>query len=72
MVYPNPVNDGFVNIETSLNETKHVKMYDLQGRSIISKKLTGNKLNISNVSAGVYLLKVTIDRKQKVVKLIIN
>ena len=71
-VYPNPVNNDFVNIVSPLSETKQIHMYDIQGRIIISKNMTGNRLNISNVSNGVYLLKVIIGTKQKFVKLIIN
>jgi len=72
LIYPNPVNDNFVNIVSPLSETKQILLYDLQGRTIISKKLEGTILNISNISSGVYLLKVTIDGKQKVTKLIVN
>ena len=71
-VYPNPVNNDFVNIVSPLSDTKQIHMYDLQGRTIISKNMTGNRLNVSNVSNGVYLLKVIIGAKQKIVKLIIN
>jgi hypothetical protein len=71
-VYPNPVNNDFVNIVSPLSETKQIHMYDIQGRTIISKNMTGNRLNVSNVSNGVYLLKVIIGAKQKIVKLIIN
>jgi hypothetical protein len=56
-IYPNPANE-FVQIST--NETiTGVEVYNLIGKRVISSsKLTNNKIDVSNLSKGVYVLKV--------------
>ena len=56
-IYPNPANE-FVQIST--NETiTGVEVYNLIGKKVISSsKLTNNKIDVSNLSKGVYVLKV--------------
>jgi hypothetical protein len=71
-MYPNPVKNGFVNIETNLDGEKDVQLYDLKGRLIKSKILEGSVLDVSNLNSGVYLLKLTISDRSFTKKLIIN
>ena len=72
LVYPNPSKNGFVNIVTPNNATKKIIVFDIQGRAVISKNLKENILDVSNLSSGVYLLKVNEDGKQSVTKLVIE
>jgi hypothetical protein len=56
-IYPNPANE-FVQISTSETITG-VEVYNLIGKRVISSsKLTNNKIDVSNLSKGVYILKV--------------
>jgi hypothetical protein len=56
-IYPNPANE-FVQISTSETITG-VEVYNLIGKKVISSsKLINNKIDISNLSKGVYVLKV--------------
>jgi hypothetical protein len=56
-IYPNPANE-FVQISTSETITG-VEVYNLIGKKVISSsKLTNNKIDVSNLSKGVYILKV--------------
>jgi|TARA_B110000902_G_scaffold76379_1_gene90827 hypothetical protein len=56
-IYPNPANE-FVQISTSETITG-VEVYNLIGKKVISSsKLTNNKIDVSNLSKGVYVLKV--------------
>jgi len=71
-IYPNPVNDGFVNINSKIEGQKFIELYDLNGRNIMSTTLDTNKLNVSGVSNGIYLLKVTISNRTSTQKLIIK
>ena len=57
-IYPNPVNNGKIYISTTLNLTKEINIYDVLGKKIISQTLFGKELNISNLSPGVYILKL--------------
>lgn len=72
VLYPNPVNNGFVNINSKIDGQKSVELYDLNGRNIMSTTLDTNTLNVSGVSSGIYLLKVTISNRTSTQKLIIK
>lgn len=56
-IYPNPASsDLFIDMQGMSS----VSVYDITGRMVITKSLSGNNtsLNISNLSAGIYLVKV--------------
>ncbi|MEO5571097.1 MAG: T9SS type A sorting domain-containing protein, partial [Bacteroidia bacterium] len=78
-IYPNPAND-FINISFTLREEKNVsvEIYDLFGREVFEKELqTSNSklqttLDVSFLSPAIYFIKVIVDGKsmvQKVVKM---
>ena len=71
-VYPNPANDNYVNIATSMFGDKLVELFDLNGRKVMSKKISGEILDITNLEAGFYVARITIDAKSSAFKLIIN
>ena len=71
-IYPNPVNDGFVNINSKIDGQKSIELYNLNGKNVMSTTLDDNTLNVSEVSSGVYLLKVTISNNTSTKKLIIK
>lgn len=69
-VYPNPSSDVFF-IESNANGT--VVVNDLLGKTIQSQKIISgtSQLNLSHVSNGIYLLKITNDKNEsKTMKLI--
>ncbi len=60
-VFPNPVSD-FLNIET-ITEIISVRLYDLAGRLITSDEHVYNanhRINMTNLPAGIYLVRVNI------------
>ncbi|MET3537261.1 T9SS type A sorting domain-containing protein [Chryseobacterium limigenitum] len=57
-VYPNPVKD-ILNIETD-KRVEDVKVYDSSGKLINSLSFDNNKLNISTLSKGFYLIKIKV------------
>lgn len=68
-IYPNPVKD-ILNI-VGANTISDVKIYDMTGRNVLEMKDVKNgKINISNLSKGIYLLKAVIDRKTEILKVI--
>ena len=71
-IYPNPTNGDFVTIQTPLNGVKHVDVFDITGKRLISKSLSADTLDVSSMSSGVYLVNITIDGYKKTVKLIIK
>jgi hypothetical protein len=71
-VYPNPVIDNYVNIVTSISGDKLVELFDLNGRKVMSKIISAETLDISNIEPGFYITQITIDEKSSTFKLIIN
>ncbi len=57
-VYPNPAKD-YVTVECSASNMEKVSLYDLKGRLIYSENTSSNRfeLSVSNLQAGVYILK---------------
>lgn len=71
-IYPNPATDGFVNIEANTNGQKTIDMYDINGRRVLSAELENNRLDVSQLSTGVYILKISTSNQSSTQKLIIR
>ena len=73
-IYPNPVsnNKPFIYITSKKNLTKKVDVFNVLGKRIFSVTLTGKELNISRLSTGVYILKITENNMSETRKLVIK
>lgn len=71
-IYPNPVKAGYVNINTTSNEAVNVTVFDLLGKKVITKTLSNNKLNVSSLKSGVYLLNIEQNGASTTKKLVIE
>jgi hypothetical protein len=71
-IYPNPVNNGLVTIKSPLAGVKNIELFDAIGRNVLKTELTAEALDVSEIGAGLYLLKVTIGDRSAAHKLIIN
>ena len=71
-LYPNPTNKGFVNISTNISGQIIVDVYDILGKVIISSKIDNNRLDVSNLNAGMYVIKIKQNDIITTKKLIIN
>jgi hypothetical protein len=71
-LYPNPTNKGFVNITTNVSGQITVDVYDILGKVIISSKINNNRLDVSNLKAGMYVIKIKQNDIITTKKLIIN
>ena len=65
-------NLDILNLTSSQNPFSAVEVFNLSGQKVISNKLsqTNETINLSNVSDGVYLVKIYINNKHKVIKLV--
>lgn len=70
-IYPNPVTNGTLYINTSANASKEVAVYDVLGKQVV-KAATENAVNVSKLNAGVYIVKVTEEGKTATRKLVIK
>lgn len=70
-LYPNPTN-GIVLIKNSQLINGSVKVYDLNGRSLLSKDVNNSteEIDISNFSNGVYLFKVKVENKEFIKRIV--
>ncbi len=72
-IYPNPITDGKVFITTPSNNEKHIVIYDVMGKQILSADVYNNEaISVYTLKAGIYLMKVTENDKVSVQKLMIK
>ncbi|NNF86764.1 MAG: T9SS type A sorting domain-containing protein [Winogradskyella sp.] len=71
-LYPNPTNTGLVNISTSTNEVMNVQVFDVLGKKVKQLIVANNSINVSELNAGVYFVKITQNNASATKKLIIN
>lgn len=60
-IYPNPVTSGKIYISAETGSTKNIELYDMLGKRIFVTEMNGyqKELNVSNLKAGVYILKLS-------------
>ena len=71
-LYPNPVSNGKVYITTQANAPKKVMIFDVFGSRVMETTILGQELNLSNLDAGVYLVRVFELNKVATRKLIVK
>jgi len=73
-IYPNPVKEGKLYISSSNANEKQVSIYSILGQKMIDVKTnnTTSEINVSKLSKGNYILKISEDGKSEVKKLIIQ
>jgi outer membrane protein assembly factor BamB len=72
-VYPNPVNNGEFSISSKLNKDLVIEIFNILGKQVYSNAIKLNeKINVSDLNSGVYILKVAQDSKLSITKLIIK
>lgn len=70
-IYPNPVTNGKFSISTNANAEKSVVIFDVLGKQVVKTTAT-ETVNVSNLNAGVYIVKITEEGKTATRKLIIK
>jgi len=70
-MYPNPAKNNLF-IETALNSDINVSIIDVLGKEVINSKVSNNAVNISGLTQGMYIVKITEEGKTSTKKLIIE
>jgi hypothetical protein len=71
-IYPNPTNTGYVTI-SSLNSGKlDAQVFDILGKEVLNGQVENNQLNVSNLNAGMYILKLSQNNASITKKLVIQ
>lgn len=71
-MYPNPVSNGTLHITSNSSEAKSVSVFDLLGKQVLNAKTSNNAVNVSSLTSGSYIVKITEDGKTDTKKLIIQ
>ncbi|UMY66677.1 MULTISPECIES: T9SS type A sorting domain-containing protein [unclassified Flavobacterium] len=71
-VYPNPVTNGRLFIDSASNGTKTVAIYDVLGKQVLNTTTSSNEINVAAIKGGVYIVKITEEGKTATRKLVIK
>ena len=70
-MYPNPTKNNLF-IETTLNGNINVSIVNMLGKEVINTEVINNTVNLSNLTSGIYIVKITEEGKTSTKKLIVN
>lgn len=72
--YPNPVKNGKFVLTTTSSDVKQVAIFNVLGKKVLTKNVSGIKsdIDVSEMSSGIYILKVTENGKTATKKLVIR
>ncbi|WP_177730231.1 MULTISPECIES: T9SS type A sorting domain-containing protein [Flavobacterium] len=71
-IYPNPTNGDKIYITSRSSQDKEVEIFDVLGKRILQATLNSKELNIANLNAGVYIIKIKEGEASATRKLIIR
>ncbi len=71
-MYPNPVSNGTLFIETSANAEKTVTVFDVLGKQVLNTSTSNNSINVASLHTGVYIVNITEEGKTASRKLVIK
>jgi hypothetical protein len=71
-IYPNPVSNGTLFINTDANDERNVAIFDVLGKQVINVTTSSSAINVSNLNGGVYIVKVIENGKTATRKLVIK
>ncbi len=57
-LYPNPVSNGKVYITSKNDLEKEIIIFDVLGKKVLQTTISSKELGISNLSPGVYIIKI--------------
>jgi hypothetical protein len=71
-LYPNPVSNGKVYVTSKNDDEKDIIIFDVLGKKVIQTTINSRELNISNLSSGVYIIKINEGDASATRKLIVK
>lgn len=69
-MFPNPTSENILNITSDVNGTKAITIYDVVGKQVLNTTVTDGIVNISDLNAGIYIVKITEEGKTSTRKLV--
>lgn len=71
-IYPNPITQGKVYINSNIEGVKQLALFDVNGRQVITQKTEANSIDVSQLTKGFYVLQVEFKDRKQTTKLVIN
>lgn len=71
-VFPNPVKNGVFYINTDANAERTVTVFDVLGKQVLNTTTSESAINVSNLTAGVYMVQITEEGNTVTKKLVIE
>ena len=71
-LYPNPVSNGKVYITSKNDSDKEIIIFNVLGKKVLQTMISSRELNISNLSSGVYIIKINEGEATATRKLIVK
>lgn len=70
-LYPNPVSNGVLSIETQSSATAEVEFFNMLGQKVLAAKASKH-INVSSLTAGIYLVRVQEGASSQTKKIVIK
>lgn len=71
-MYPNPLSGNTLFLTSTANADMSVQIFDIVGKEVVKADVTNNTVNVANLEAGVYVVKITEEGKTATRKLVIK
>ncbi|MES2573901.1 MAG: T9SS type A sorting domain-containing protein [Bacteroidota bacterium] len=71
-LYPNPVSNGKVFVTSKNDSDKEIIIFDVLGKKVLQTNISSRELNVSNLSPGVYIIKINEGEATATRKLIVK
>jgi len=71
-MYPNPVANGTLYIDTTANAKKSITIFDVLGKQVLNTITSDSTVNVSTLHSGVYIVNITEEGKTASRKLVIK
>ncbi|MCF4100275.1 T9SS type A sorting domain-containing protein [Gillisia sp. M10.2A] len=71
-IYPNPVTGSKVYISSDKNQMKEVEVYNVLGKKVLASRISGKELDVSELTPGIYILKIKEGNTQATRKLVVR
>jgi len=71
-VYPNPVSNGVLHVESNLNSERTISLFDVLGKEVIKTTTSNTTINIAHLNSGIYIVKITENGKTATNKLVVK
>lgn len=71
-MYPNPLNQGQLHIGCPTDSLKEIYIFNVMGEVVFQIQTQENKLNLTHLNTGIYLVRITQDRITGVQRLVVQ